>query len=276
VSPIGYIFPRLFRRYLPSPVISMAKRLQLGIVPGLETRDPVAAVDRYEKELHAHGRKWDGMCVLVLGYGGFLGLGVELLYRGAKHVILVDPFAQINHQANRKLPEKYLPYLTIHGKEIIPKQNWITLVHEEMHNHDFSQHDPIDLCLSSSVLEHVSSLDSILDGLSKITHPEGFHLHYVDLRDHFFKYPFEMLCFSEKVWNGFLDPPSHLNRFRLWEYKEDFNRYFRHVEVEIIERDLISFNRVKSRIRPEFLSGVDDQDCATRILITGSHPISSH
>jgi hypothetical protein len=275
VSQVGYIIPRIIRRYLPSPMINMAKRLQLGIIPGLETRDPDAAADRYQEVLQANGKDWNEKSVLILGYGGFLGLGLEILTRGAKHVILVDPFAQVDNRANRKLLEKYLPYLTIQGKEVLPRREWVTLVHEEIHHHDFRPDRPIDLFLSSSVLEHVSALDSLLNDLSKITSRSGFHIHYVDLRDHYFKYPFEMLCYSEEIWKGILEPPSHLNRFRLWDYKENFNRYFQQANVETIEQDRHSFGLVKSRIRPEFLSGIEDQDCATRILITASHPIRS-
>ena len=272
---VSYIFPRLFRRYLPSLIIDTAKRFRLGIVPGLETRHPAVAVDRYEAVLQANGREWNGKCVLILGYGGFLGLGVELLHRGARHVILVDPFAKVDRQANRRLPEKYHPYLTIHGKNVLPNPNWITLVHEEVNHHDFSPCGPIDLILSSSVLEHVSALDNLINELSKITDPQGLHIHYVDLRDHFFKFPFEMLCFDDRVWEKFLDPPSHLNRLRLWDYKENFTRHFHQVAVESIDRDLISFQQVKSRIRPEFLSGNEDCDCTTRILITALDPVRS-
>jgi hypothetical protein len=272
MSHLGYIIPRMIRRYVPSPIVTMAKRLRLGIVPGLETRHPIAAADRYEAVLHANGRQWDGMCVLILGYGGFLGTGVELLDRGASHVILVDPFAQIDDRANQKLAEKYHPYLSVQGKNVIPKEDWITVVHDEISNHDFSPYPPIDIFLSSSVLEHVSSLDPLISGLSKMTHSEGFHTHYVDLRDHYFKYPFEMYCFSEKTWNTLLDPPSHLNRLRIWDYEAYFSRYFHQVGVEIIEKDIFSFTRTKSRIRPNYLSGNDKQDCATKILITATYP----
>jgi hypothetical protein len=272
VSHPGYILLRIIRRYCPSPIINMAKRLRLGIIPGFETRYPAAAADRYEQALRASGREWAGKCILVLGYGGFFGLGVELLRRDARHVVLVDPFAQSDDQANRHLAEQYPSYLTIRGKHVIPRKEWITLVHEELTDHDCNRYGPMDVVLSSSVLEHVSSLDPLVNGLSNITNPDGFHIHYVDLRDHYFKYPFEMLCFSEKVWRSFFDPPSHLNRLRLRDYEACFSRYFHEVDVEIIEKDLISFNRAKSRIRPEFLSGNDHQDCTTRILITSTLP----
>jgi hypothetical protein len=272
VSHPGYILPRVIRRYCPSPIINVAKRLHLGIIPGFETRYPSAAADRYEQALRTSGREWAGKCILVLGYGGYFGLGVELLRRGARHVILVDPFAKADDQANRYLAEQNPSYLTIQGKHVFPRKEWITLVHEEVSDHDYSLYGPIDVFLSSSVLEHVSSLEPLVSSLSKITPSDGFHIHYVDLRDHYFKYPFEMLCFPEKVWRSLLDPPSHLNRLRLWDYELYFSRYFREVSVEIIEKDLISFTQVKSRIQPEFLSGNDDQDCTTRILITAAHP----
>jgi hypothetical protein len=272
VSHLGYLLPRLVRRCLPSPIIHVVKRLNIGMVPGLETRDPKAAADRYEVVLQKYGKQWEDKRILILGYGGFFGLGVELLLRGARHVVLVDPFAQTDNIANQRLVEKYRPYLMIDGRQILPNPDWITLVHEEIPSRSFGSHDPIDIFLSSSVLEHVSSLDPLVHELSGMTQPEGFHIHFVDLRDHYFKYPFEMLCFSEAIWRSLLDPPSHLNRLRLWDYKDCFSRNFNNVGVEIIESDPISFNRVKSRIRPEFLCGKDKLDSATRILITAANP----
>jgi hypothetical protein len=42
--------------------------------------------------------------------------------------------------------------------------------------------------------------DQVHSTQAALTRPDGLHLHFVDLRDHFLKYPFEVLCYSEGVW----------------------------------------------------------------------------
>lgn len=272
---LGYIIPRIIRRHLPSQVIAWAKQLRLGVEPGLETRQPSTAADRYEEALQTSGRGLKGMIVLILGYGGYFGLGVELLSRGARHVLLVDPYADIDHRANLRLVEDSCPYLAVQGKHVVPSEDWITIIHEEVADSDFSQVGPIDLIFSSSVFEHVSSPNHLVDALSKITHPDGLHIHFVDIRDHFFKFPFEMLCYSEKHWRRYLNPPSNLNRLRVWDYENLFARYFQNVDIKVIESDPDSLNKVRTRVKPEFLRGDENRDSASRILIKASHPVVS-
>lgn len=269
---LGYVIPRMIRRHLPSRVVHWAKGMRLGIEPGLETRQPGAAADRYEERLHTLGKEFRGMKILILGYGGHYGLAVELLERGAKHIFLLDPYANPDHRANLRLAGDSCSYLNIEGNLVLPREEWITLIREEVDHHNFAQYDPIDLVFSWSVLEHISSLDQTIQALSKFTSSEGNHIHFVDVRDHFFKYPFEMLCYSEKVWRRYLNPPSNLNRLRVWDYEALFSRYFNHVEIEILKQDLDSFNKAKTRVRAEFLSGDESRDSASRVLITASQP----
>jgi hypothetical protein len=96
----------------------------------------------------------------------------------------------------------------------------------------------------------------------------------VDLRDHFFKYPFEMLTFSEKLWCGWLNPTSNHNRYRLWHYRGAFELYFRSVEIEVLERDEAAFERIQGRVRPEFARGNLQEDSVTLILVIAAHPRS--
>ncbi len=272
MGKLSYVIPRIIRRYLPSRMVHWAKRMRLGIEPGLETREPGLAADRYQETLRSRGKELKEMKILILGYGGFFGLAVELLTRGAKHIFLVDPYAKVDHRANLGLLEKPCPYLTIQGKLVLPVDEWITLIHEDIEHHDFGQYGPMDLVFSSSVLEHISTLDQTIQALSKLTNPEGIHLHFVDVRDHFFKYPFEMLCYSEMVWRRYLNPPSNLNRLRVWDYETLFSHYFNHVEIDILEQDPDSLNKVRTRVKTKFLSGDESRDSATRLLITASHP----
>jgi hypothetical protein len=106
--------------------------------------------------------------------------------------------------------------------------------------------------------------------LARATAPGGVQLHFVDLRDHFFKHPFEMLCHSERVWRGLLNPASNLNRLRPWDYERIFRTSFPRVTVEPLAADLGAFRAARSRIRPEFLTGDDTRDAVTRIFVRAS------
>jgi hypothetical protein len=106
--------------------------------------------------------------------------------------------------------------------------------------------------------------------LAAATAPGGQHFHFVDLRDHFFRYPFEMLCYSEQVWRSFLNPGSNLNRLRVWDYERLFSSRFQQVSVKVRSSDLPAFRATRARIRPEFLSADDERNAVTEILIQAS------
>jgi hypothetical protein len=123
---------------------------------------------------------------------------------------------------------------------------------------------------SNSVLEHVDHLDHVVPALARVTAPGGEQFHFIDLRDHFFRHPFEMLCHSEKVWRRFLNPGSNLNRLRMRDYQRLFSQSFAKVTVEPHATDLAGFQAARARIRPEFLTGDESQDAVTRLLLRAS------
>jgi hypothetical protein len=136
--------------------------------------------------------------------------------------------------------------------------------------HLSAEFQPVDLVVSSSVYEHLDDVDGITHSLAALTKPDGLQIHYADLRDHFFKYPFEMLAYSESTWRGWLNPTSNHNRFRLWDYRRAFEKYFGKVEIQILQRDEAAFEKVRRRLRPEFVSGNPLDDSVTLILIVAS------
>jgi len=270
---VEYMFMRLLRRNMPKSVIQFLLNRNWIIKPGIETRDPKSAVESYEKELDLFGRKIKGCVVMVFGYGGFLGTAIELLQRGAKHGYLCDKYATPDNIKNAKLLEKHGKYQCEEKGNISANPDLITLIDEDICNYVQKSKDlEVDIVLSSSVFEHLNEVDNTTNALMKITDLDGIHIHFIDLRDHFFKYPFEMLTYSKKTWERFLNPGSNLNRFRVRDYKIIFNKYFRNVECKIIESDLDSFREIRDKIRPEFITGDDKIDSATKIVIIASNP----
>lgn len=239
------------------------------IKPGLESTDPFAASQRYVEALSAQGVDIKGKRVLVFGYGGRFAVGVDLLKRGAAHIVLCDHFVLLDNERNRELLSGYGSFLKVEQDEVHPRGELITLLHGDIREESIQEQiSKVDIILSTSVFEHLDDVPGITKALATLTTPQGIHLHFVDLRDHFFKYPFEMLKFSESVWKYFLNPTSNLNRYRLKDYKRVFQMNFSKTDFTVLERLADEFLKAKERVRPEFKTGDDEADAVTLILVT--------
>jgi hypothetical protein len=133
----------------------------------------------------------------------------------------------------------------------------------------------VDYVLSTSVYEHLDDVKGITRALADLTVPHGVHLHFVDLRGHYFKYPFEMLTYSSRVWRSFLNPTSNLNRLRFRDYQIIFEKNFQTVDMNVTERLEKEFEVVKNRVRPEFKSGDSSVDSVTLIQVVARGPIQA-
>lgn len=265
--PLDYLVLRVIRRHLPDRVVRVLLQRRIVIKPGLETTAPDEAAQRFLDALRAAGERLDGRRVLLFGYGGGFGVGLALLRAGAGHVVLLDPYATPD---NRTPAGDNSPYLSRSGTELRPNPKWLTVVRAPVRQYLADGGQPLDLVFSNSVLEHVDDLAGVVPDLARVTAPDGQHFHFVDMRDHFFKYPFEMLCHSEKVWRRLLNPGSNLNRLRTRDYRRLFSASFARVTIEPLASDLGAFQAARPRIRPEFLTGDDVQDAVTRIFLRAS------
>ena len=271
---LKYLLLRLFRHFMPEAAARFLLKRRWIIQPGLESNDPTAAVKQYIDVLTAHGRSLNGKRVLVFGYGGRFAVGVELLRQGAGHVVLCDHFVLLDKERNRELLSNYADYLDTKNDNVMPRPEFITLLHGDIREESIqSQISEVDYVLSTSVYEHLDDVDGITRALAKLTSPQGVQLHFVDLRDHYFKYPFEMLAYSKNTWTNFLNPTSNLNRFRLTSYREVFDAYFQKMDIAILERLEDKFRAARSRIRPEFLTGDDAIDSVTLIQVLAESPL---
>jgi hypothetical protein len=270
---IKYFTLRLIRHFIPESIARFLLKRRWIIRPGLESSDPIAAVDQYVKALAQYGKSIKGQRILVFGYGGRFAVGVELLKQGASHIVLCDHFVLLDRERNLELLPKYNDYLFMENNEVMPRPEQITLLHGDIRDAKLQAEIlAVDLVLSTSVYEHLDDVNGITRALAKLTTSQGAQLHFVDLRDHFFKYPFEMLTFSERVWKNFLNPTSNLNRFRLTNYQEVFDAYFQKVNIAVLNRQVDELRSVTSRIRPEFLTGNEEVDSVTLIYVLAEDP----
>lgn len=258
---------------MPEGIARFLLKRRLIIRPGLESSDPLSAVNQYITTLSARNKAIQGKRVLVFGYGGRFAVGVELLRNGASHVVLCDHFVLLDKERNLELLSAYGDYLVMQDGEVKPKPEYITLLHGDIRDAKIqSQIAEVDYVLSTSVFEHLDDVDGITFALAKLTATNGTQLHFVDLRDHYFKSPFEMLRFSQTVWKNFLNPTSNLNRFRVIDYRKVFESYFNNVEIVVTLRNEKEFQVARPFIRPEFLTGDDSVDSVGLIYIVAESP----
>jgi hypothetical protein len=67
---LPYLLPRIVRHFLPERIVRFLLLRSLVIRPGLETREPLSAVQRYVDVLAEQGASLQGKRVMVFGYGG--------------------------------------------------------------------------------------------------------------------------------------------------------------------------------------------------------------
>ena len=159
-------------------------------------------------------------------------------------MVLVDPYAEPVDSVNLALA-RGSRFLTVSGTEVRPVAEWLTVIDAPLGSYLANGTEPVDLVLSNSVLEHVGDVAATVPELARVTARGGRQFHFVDMRDHFFKYPFEMLCHSERVWRRWLNPGSNLNRLRAWDYERIFRASFPHVTVEALATDLPAFRAAR-------------------------------
>jgi hypothetical protein len=271
---LPYLIPRLIRHFLPEKLVRTLLLRNIIIHPGLETHNPFAAVKRYVDVLAERGLSFHGKRVLVFGYGGRFDIGFGLLQAGTAHVILCDKYAPPDEAHNRRMFSAEEKYFLMDNKGLRPRPEWITLLEADIRDGNMTRDiEPVDFVISSSVYEHVDDVEGITRALAGLTKVDGLQLHYVDLRDHFFKYPFEMLRFSEGTWRRWLNPATNHNRYRLWEYRSAFKACFEQVEIKVLTREEDAFRKLLPRIRPEFVSGRMDEDAVGVVLVIASKPL---
>jgi SAM-dependent methyltransferase len=269
---LRYIVPRAVRHFLPEGVTRFLLLHNWIIQASHETNDARFALRRYVEALKSHGKTLKDKRIMVFGYGGRFDIGLALLEAGAGHVVLCEKYARPDEDHNRALLNNHPTLLFLDRKLVRPRPEHMTLLQADIREITPAMCQPCDVIISNSVYEHLDDVDGVTRALASLTRPDGIHVHFVDLRDHYFKYPFEMLKFSAKVWYGWLNPTSNHNRFRLWEYRKVFETYFDQVDVTVLARDEANFEKARPEILPEFISGKLEDDSVTLIRVVLSAP----
>jgi len=270
---LAYLVPRVIRHFLPEPATRFLLLRSMIIKPGMETADAGSAVARYADVITSLGTSFASKSVLVFGYGGRFDVGVGLLEAGAKHIALCERYAPPDDEHNKALVDAHPKFLHWKGARPRPRPEYAVLWQVDVRDEAQTRGlEPVDIVVSTSVFEHVDDPAANVHALSRLTRPDGLHIHFIDLRDHFFRYPFEMLHYSDRTWRAWLNPTSNHNRYRLWDYRRAFEENFEEVEIETLDRDIAAFEAARGRILPAFISGDLQEDAATLIKVVAAKP----
>jgi len=279
---LPYIALRLIRRSLPAGV---AYRLLSN-----DSRNPEAFMEtglKYLDLLKAHNVNVSGAMVVESGPGTYGPAGLALLNAGAKKVFLQEPF--IRNIDPDRLARSIRRFWESLGKRVPVKLSWESLFKGQGYDPDRVEiqrvpahqtgcaGNSVDILLSCSVLEHIRDIPTVFREEFRILRPGGALLHLVDLRDHFFRYPFEMLTFSRFVWENILTSPGkgsgYQNRLRSDDYVNMLgDSGFVRCGVTVLAEDAKGYQRVKPGLHGDFRGKDEGVLTATRICLYAEKP----
>ncbi len=249
---LAYILKRLLRRHVPSPVVlelmkycgrsAAAEDRPDDVFRGLQDRLQELAVDLTDKH------------VLDLGSGRYARMALRLLNAGASRVTLIDFHAvPLSNSKHRELLERDCRQLGMSAENALNRI--------DLQTDDFLTTSPptpearADLILSTATLEHVQNPLAVFQKSWEWLRPGGFTSHVIDLRDHLFNTPFEMLTFSETTWKQWLAPKGgfHLNRYRLPDYLQAMRAAdFVEIEYQSLQQNRAALQKIWPRLRGRF------------------------
>jgi len=254
---LPYLVPRIIRRKcFPTAVPRAISAWLPGFRSNAGTQSCARVVDLYEKHLVPKlGARWPlDRRVLEVGIGATNSSAYEAAARGATFAFALEPFVPLDPALDALLLAECAQRHRLTPDSISGKVQRLTSLAPVAHA-------SIDLILSNSVLEHVADMDALTRDLHRVLAPGGAMLHLVDYRDHFFRYPYHHLLWSDTVWERWLNP-GDLPRWRLRDHIECFERHGLRVEILRATPLAAEFEKVRSRILPRF-AGHDETSLST-------------
>jgi SAM-dependent methyltransferase len=254
---LPYLVPRVIRRKCFPTAIPRALSVWLpGFRANAGTRSCAEVLNLYDPHLSPRlGEAWPrDRRVLEVGIGATNSSCYEAAARGATSAIAFEPFVPLDPALDSTLLAECAQRYALPAEVIAGRVQRVTAL-------DAAGDASIDLVLSHSVLEHVADMDALAGDLRRVLAPGGAMLHLVDYRDHFFRYPYHHLLWSDAVWNRWLNP-GDLPRWRIRDHVECFAQHG--FAVEILRATPLSaeFEKVRDRIHPRF-SAYDETALAT-------------
>lgn len=271
---LEYVLKRVVRRQIPAPLFF--RMMTYSGSGNLAEDDPEEMFRALHERLQVLAIDLTGKQVLEIGSGRYARLGLRMLHAGASRVTLADLHATpLNNRQHRAMLEEDCDLL---GLDLADALSRIHLVTD-----DYLAVSPpspelrADLVTSTATMEHVRNPREILAKSWEWLRPGGVSSHAIDLRDHCFETPFEMLTYSDRVWERWLVPKGgfHLNRWRLPDYLQAMrDAGFIDVRYEILEKSEDELGKVRDRLDERFRAIDDDLLSVMKTHVYGQKPSS--
>jgi SAM-dependent methyltransferase len=249
-----YILAGVVRRYIPAPILFTAMKLR-GQGNCSEQLPDDSFRERYAYMCQS-GISLDGRHVVEIGSGRYARMALRLLKVGARRVTLVDFYAMpLNHPDQRDQLRDDCRSLGLNWDDVLTR---VQIICGDILNLSPQMiGEPADLVMSSAVLEHVRDPQAILSRCHDWLCPGGVTLHMVDLRDHnfHFRYPFEMLTYSDETWDRWLNMRGgfYVNRWRAHDHLMALaNAGFELITYESILADAPDLRAIRRRLNRRF------------------------
>lgn len=244
---LPYLVPRVIRRKcFPTDIPRGLSAWIPGYRANLGTLSCAEVVNCYQPFLTSRlGADWPrNRHLLEIGIGATNSSAYEMAALGAASAIAFEPFIKLETELDSALLAECAKRHTLAPEAITSKVRRLTSL-------DTVPDAAVDLILSSSVLEHVSDMDALARDLRRVLAPGGAMLHLVDYRDHFFRFPYNHLLWSDAVWDEWLNP-GDLPRWRISDHVQCFERHGFRVEILQTKQLEQEFEKVRDRIHPRF------------------------
>jgi SAM-dependent methyltransferase len=270
---IPYISKRLARRQIPDAwafgLLKLLGRSNLAEVA------PDKAWSKIKGRLDRLGIELAGRDVVEIGSGRYARLALQMLTAGVKRVTLADLYAlDVNDKEQKSLLREDCVQLGLEWEEVVARVRVLTgdIISLPVPPVELRP----DVVTSSAVLEHTLDPQRVLAACWAWLKPGGHASHEIDLRDHVFRSPFEMLTFSDDVWRRWLCPKRgfHLNRWRLPQYFEAMREAgFINIGYEVLQRDESGLRAILPRLDERFQAMDPDMLSVLVVHLYGQKPV---
>ncbi|MFO7775717.1 MAG: class I SAM-dependent methyltransferase [Candidatus Hydrogenedentota bacterium] len=270
----AYLIPRLARRFTP-------ERLAVRLL----SKRSLPVKKLYEVNTRAYFRGLEltqgdnpfvngvAPTILEAGTGVYNPASAPLFRAGASKIILLEPFLADTIDWTR-FRERANAFLRLADEDDAFPLPRVEEMGDPLDRVEFSGHlwedtglpdGAVDFVLSISVLEHLRNPEAVLDETRRILRPGGWLISTVDMRDHYFKYPWEMLKYSERQWRLLTTQrggSGYLNRWRINRWREALEERGFQVTVEVTHHFDSSILEERPLLDPAFRN-LDDPSLRT-------------
>jgi len=270
-----YVIAGLVRRHVPHNILFLI--LELRGDSSCEETTPCACLETLTFHLEKKQLSFADKEVLEIGSGRYARFALQLVAAGAKRVTLIDPYAKsLDDPAHRSILIKDCEALGLKFDRVSLQ---IRVISSDITKLPApSQNEKVDIAISHSVLEHVHNPGAVLECCWNWLNPGGHIHHFIDLRDHSlrFRFPFEMLTFSDRFWSRWMDLGGycHVNRWRAPNYLEAARAIgFINVGYDVLSKDEAALKAILPRLKSQFRSIPEPLLAILMISLFGRKPL---